>query len=303
MKRFLIVFFVIILAVAPINAYAATNYAEGLSWERGLCAQALSTGLDVEFRGISTSFNSAFLDILPAMKKAIGNNASVTVALSAKIKAVFSEAGAESVCRPALRAHIGIKDPQAWTEQYKKTLHGDAPFFTSNSSNVMTGIGKATIPLKESWSSFTFEISATRNQIYSSMTPNWYLCFDGIKLETPIGAIFIKDLTITLKNSSNTTPAPTPRPTPTPNSTPTKNPAQIPQTLPMRTATTINSVIPTKAPTPKPSPTPVSGWKDQPLMEDMTKMVNSSVKVSVWVLAIMGIIYLLTKLWERKNKR
>ncbi len=301
MKRFFVFLFVIILAIAPINANAVTNYAEGLTWEKGLCTQILANGLDVEFRGVNTTFNSAFIDILPAMKKALGNNNSVTVTISAKIKAVFSEAGAESVCRPALRALIGVSDPKTWTEQYIKSLNGDAPFFRSETSNVMVGIGTKQIPLRENWSDFSFEISATKNQINSSMTPNWYFCFDGININIAIGAIFIKDLSITLKDASKATPtpAPTPRPTPTP------NPAQIPQTLPMRTANTVNPFAPANTPTPTPSPTPspTPNWKDQPIMEDMTTMVDVSVKVYVSIITFMGAVYILTKLKDRKNKR
>ena len=308
MKKILILFFAIILILVPMSVSAApTNYAEGLNWQKGLCAQILANGLDVEMRGITSSFNSAFIDILPAMKKALGNNNAVTVTISAKIKAVFSEAGAESHCRPALRAHIGIKDPQTWTNLYKQTLNGDNPFFTSETSNVMTGIGTGIIPLKEDWSAFSFDISATKNQINSFMTPNWYFCFDGINLQTSIGAIFIKDLTITLKNHSAGSSTQTTVNTPTPTPKLTQNPAQIQQTLPMRTANIINpfapKATPTPTPTPTPAPTPNPNWIMQPLMFDMMAMVYISLNVFSLIFVVMGIVYLITKIRERKNKR
>lgn len=283
MRKFTVLILIFIFALLPLSVSAETNYAKGLGWTKGLACRVTTKDGVTEFTNLAYSYSSGYFDIMPALKKAVDGKDQITVVFSGQLKATFkNEDIKDSKINSLIRASTSIKDPENWTKEYEKTLNGKEPFFKDVTSNALHGLGR-NIVLKSDWTEFSVEFSVYKEQIYSSLTPNWFFCFDGIDINN-VSSISVKNIKLTVKSDAQakkTPPVPTKRPN-------------------------INVITPAPTPTPTPSPTitPMAtpNWKEQPIMNDMGGVVKSTIKISVAIIVVVGIIYLVTTFAVKKKK-
>ncbi len=304
MKRFFVVFLVLMLALAPMAVNAAPyNYLRGRSWESsGLSCRVTANGLSVTATNLNSSFSTPWIDILPAVKMALGTKNSVTVEISGTLSVIMTSDSAKTSPRLIMRAHINMKDGSTFDSKYKASLNGDKPLFGRNGSNVMTDLGTSCTVSNKSTAKFSTKLTVTRNQVYSQMTPQWYFCFDGFAeaKRGEILALGVQDLTLTVVDGATTiaTPKPivnaTPTPTPLPRITPSMT--QAPTAAPTKAPAT---PVPTKKATANPDL--AEKFIEQPVIADINKMASSVLEWTVIIIISTGAIAVLTTLLASKK--
>ncbi len=281
MRKFTVLILIFIFALLPLSVSAETNYAKDLGWTNGLACSVTTKDGITEFTNLAYSYSSGYFDIMPALEKAVDGKDQITVVISGQVKATFKNEDIKDFkINSLIRASTSIKDPENWTKEYEKTLNGKEPFFKDVTSNALHGLGR-NIVLKSDWTEFSVEFSVYKEQIYSSLTPNWFFCFDGIDINN-VSSISVKNMKLTVKSDAPATKA----------------------QVVARPGVNIITPAPTPTPTPSPTvkPTATPDWKEQPIMNDMSGAVKSTVKISIAIIAIVGIIYLGTTYAVKKKK-
>lgn len=315
MKKFLIMFLTLLLVLLPCTSFAVKlgppNYLEGLTWNKTYSATIAETnGLYVKATSLYTSYSTPAIDIAPALKQTYYDHsmcAFVTVKISGKARADFENNASNKLSvHLIIRAKNSLPNPDTWKQQYKDSIVNDTPFFNISGTNVLKTISQD-FDVTTNWSDFSATVSLTRLNVFCDLTPNWYLCFDGIDLITSPDALYVKDLKLEVVSTGNstsygkpTTPTPTPRPTPTAAAIP---PRVTPNSMVMSTP------MPTQAPvvTPKPtaSPKPLEETKElfyeQPLMEDINDIISWSWKGIVIIVIIAGFFAITLNLFTRRK--
>lgn len=314
MKRFFTVFLILMLMIAPLSVNAApTNYLLGSRWETtGLSCSVNVQGLEAIATGVSTTFSSPMLDILPAIKKALGNKNKVTVELSGTISAVFANQNDETKVHLIARAKINMSNGEAFDKEYADSLKGDEPFYSRNGGNVMRDLKMKYVINNNEAAHFSTVFTVTRNQVYSSATPNWYFCVDGLNAATEgkILALGFNEMSLTVVPEGTVVATPTPTPAPPLRKTPalslTKTPAP-PAITPIKTAapTAAPTKKPTAAPTQKPTEDPKlkENFLDQPLVKDLDEMAGSMLSSTFIIIIVTGAIALFVTLLAVKNRK
>ena len=310
MKKLITILIIAVISLLPISAFAQ-NDAEGYSWSKGYAGQLLEKGDEIAVSDIKASYSSPFFDILPAMKKAVGNDKSVTVEISFEYKAMLSDGNTATKASVLLRGGSNLNSikPEDWLNEYKNTLNGDSPLFTFSGGNVMFRL-KSGIPVTSDWTVFSAIFTFTKAQIESQHIPYWNLGFDGMNPVENILTLQFRNVSITKSNgqASEIKPTPTPVPTPTPDIPARKTPTLTVQTsAPQRTLApflTPQTVIAYQTPTPSPSPTPTPtpDWSDQPVAEDMADMLEAVIKITLIIIGVTGVLYICVNAAARKKK-
>jgi hypothetical protein len=306
MKRFFTVFLILMLMIAPLSVNAApTNYLLGSRWETtGLACSVNVQGLEAIATGVGTTFSSPLLDILPAIKKALGNKNKVTVELSGTISAVFANQNDETKVHLIARAKINMSNGEAFDKEYADSLKGDEPFYSRNGGNVMRDLKMKYVVKYNEAAHFSTVFTVTRNQVYSSATPNWYFCVDGLNAATEgkILALGFNEMSLTVVPEGTIVATPTPTPAPPARKTPAP-----PAITPIKTAapTAAPTKKPTAAPTQKPTEDPKlkENFLDQPLVKDLDKMAGSMLSSTFIIIIVTGAIALFVTLLAVKNRK
>ena len=288
MKKFLILLFIFMLLPFSVSA-SKVNYTqtENLSWLGGLACSFEATKDYVKFTNITTSYSSPYFDILPAFIKAIGNKNQVTLEITIKIKADFKAENTASKFHLNIRAFTDAKNAEIWRNHHKTEDCCRPTFFQSSGSNVSYTLPSSSKRLENNWNSYTFLVTASEEQINCPVTPNWYLCFDGLEPNL-LKAIYVESVVISLYTQ---TPSPTQKVT-----------AHTPR--PMRTISPIVAIAtptPTVSPSPTPSPTP--DWLNQPAVEDMSSISKDVARYTFNIIIAIGILYYCVTSAIKKNKK
>lgn len=271
MKKFLLILFICLLL--PVSVSAETNYLEGFSWEKGLSAKVEVDGLNVKSTDISVSYSSPYLDLMPAFKRAIGDDAQITMRLSFKIRGDFEKEPSSKI-NFIIRSITSPKQAREWLNYHKAERPCSPAFFPDNGTNNIMKSISSELPnrqLTDAWQSFEIDITATREQIFCPVTPAWYFCVDGLSVEKGIKAIYFEDVTLTKLKSIAVTPF-------------------VPIAKPIVEETT---PTPKATPTPTPTPLPTPDWLDQPIVDDMSSMVNDVVRYIVNIIIAIGLLSLI----------
>lgn len=179
------------------------NFAASLVWNKTVGSAALEkTDTGAIMKNLSNSWDSVGVDILPAVKEALGEEDSVTVKLSVSLSPTMKAGSEESTvsARPLLRGTSakGGLDDTAWNSQYNQSIGGDSALFAMYGGNIMSFCGEAFPMSHGKWHTFTTTLSLTRKQVYSDMLTEWIFCVDnlgGMDLKK-LDSIEFKDLTI-----------------------------------------------------------------------------------------------------------
>ena len=175
----------LITVYAEEAAETPVNYAEGLVWNKTVGSPTVrKTDTGAVMTGLAYSWDSACVDILPALKAAMGDGDSVMLTLTVDLKATM-KAGNESHsvnARPLIRAtHTkgGLGD-DAWNSLYAESIKGDFPLFAMYGGNVMGMMGETLTLSHDEWRSYTYILELTRNQIECEIVTEWLFCVDNL---------------------------------------------------------------------------------------------------------------------------
>ncbi len=222
----------IVFSLFAVNVSAeAENFAKDLKWTAAATNITEKDGVLIA-TGIDNKWDSPYLDVLPAVKKALGDGDEVSIELSFETRAEFTAGneGTSFTSRVLMRGVNGLTlkpadDPEAWNEAYAEAIDGEDPIFVSDTGgNVMYPIGSTEFN-DEDWTEFSTVIELTAPQINTTALTKWNLCVDEIKLDdlTVINNIQFRNVKVAVYEEPD--PTPTPEPTPTPTPKPTDKPA------------------------------------------------------------------------------
>ena len=303
MKKYLAVFAVVLVLICSslsVNAATdpfGTNYLKGAQWYAGYANKiTVEENTSVVVEEITSSYCCAALDILPAVKAALGDDDSVTLELYVNIRGYY-KSKPERFAQGSfiMRCPAVSTTDDAWNEEYKKSLNGDEPLFRRNNNNIMTSFDtdRASYP-EGGWGGFPIIFTVTRNQVYSELTPKWEFCMDGIQLELGLEKISVRDVTL----RKTTAPAST-------KTAAANNGASIATktAAPMMSGSNASgsaSNAQNNEQTPKPTePT----WLSQPIVNDVKMMYGMSAKVFGYIFLFGGAVYLLATFSVRTKRK
>ena len=182
---------------------APKNFAASLVWSKTVGSPSVTkTDTGAVMKNLANSWDSVGVDILPALKEAMGSEDSVSLKLTVSLKATMkagSERSAVTV-RPLIRGTNtkgGLGDSE-WNSQYAATLNGDTPLMAMYGGNVMGFMDNQMTLAHEKWNTYETVLDLTKNQIGSSFISEWIFCVDnlgGMDL-SKVESIEFKDLTL-----------------------------------------------------------------------------------------------------------
>ena len=194
MKRigaFLIAFILVASAfvgLIPVSAEENTepvNFAAELAWNKVVGTPTVAkTDTGAIMKNLANSWDSAGVDILPALKTALGDADSVTLTFSVQIKATMKSGseGAMLTARPLVRGTStsgGLMDG-AWNNRYADSIGDDPAVFAMSGGNIMGFMGSEFTLSHNTWYTHTMDMKLTRGQIESNMLSEWYFCIDTL---------------------------------------------------------------------------------------------------------------------------
>ncbi len=223
----------IVFSLFAVTASAETeNFAKGLKWAGASTNITEKDGVLIA-KGIKNKWYSPYLDVLPAVKKALGDGEDMTIEISFETLATFTEGneGNSFTSRVIMRGTNALSlvpkdDPEAWNEAYQESIDGEDPLFVSDSDgNIVYPIGRTEFN-DEEWTPFSVIIELNAAQVNTSALSKWDLCVDEISVEdfSSLKDIQFRNVKIVIYEEPD--PTPTPEPTPTP--TPTPKPQDVP---------------------------------------------------------------------------
>ena len=318
MKKFVAVFFTLLLVFCFITAYAvpsAPNYLLGLSWKNGHNSTLQKVnGLYAEVTNLTKTYSTPALDITDAVKQVFYDHAMskyISVKISGKMKLSFVGGKTESdSIKLIVRGGTNISDIKAWKEQYTNSLKGDEPFFSVSSNNVIGTVTKS-VTVSTRWVSFSATVDLTKNNVFSDSISAWNLCVDGLDPNKNPETLYLSDFSMEVVLVSNSKPIQTATATATPSVTPTPTADIPPRVTPSRTLAPYStpvgegSVKPTA--TLKPTSDPATQeqvrneFKSQPLLKDIKNILSLSIKGAVIIIIIAGFFAVITNLFKRKK--
>ncbi len=183
-------------AVEPKNFVAAdatwdSFYATSVETKDGVLTAVLDA---------SKAWSSPSINLLPAIKDALGDKEEVEFVLTFKIKANY-KAGTNidsTSSKVLFRGTNGLyvtKDE--WAAVYEEMLDGEAPVFTNSDGNILHYIENSLV-YDEEWTEVYIELAYTKGQIECEAVTKWNLCFDKTDTLNELESIQIKDLGIYL---------------------------------------------------------------------------------------------------------
>ena len=198
-----------LIPVAAEGADASENPAADLVWDKIVGTPAVTkTETGAVMSGLANSWDSAGVDILPALKKALGDKDNVTLILSVDMMATMKTGseGATLTARPLVRGtstRAGLADA-AWNSQYAATLGDDPALFAMYGGNVMGFMGDQLSLPHGTWHTYTFTLELTRKQVESNLLREWIFCVDslgGVSL-SKVDHVEFKNLTLEIYSAT-----------------------------------------------------------------------------------------------------
>jgi len=188
---------------SSVEEVQAVNHAEGLSWNKKVGDPTVTlTENGAVMTNIRNAWDSAGVDILPAVKTALGDKEQVTVRLffEAKVSLIEGNENASVSARPLLRGTRSASSPadSEWQNAYIESLNGDLALFHINGSNIMATFTTGSMSLQHGeWITYETVLQLTENQIESPLLSEWVLCVDNIGGTDMIDNIEFRNLTVT----------------------------------------------------------------------------------------------------------
>ena len=186
------------------------NFAADLVWDKSIGTPTVTqTDTGVVMKKLANSWDSAGVDILPAIKKALGDADSVTLVLSVDMKATM-RAGRERstlTAQPLIRGTNTLAglSGDAWNKAYAASIGDDPPLFAMYDGNVMGFMSGMLSMTHGRWVNHTLVLELTRSQVKCNFLREWVFCIDTLSGMNPadVESIEFKDLTLRVFDGSS----------------------------------------------------------------------------------------------------
>ena len=159
-------------------------------------------------KNINAEYRSPAINILPAIKAALGDGDEVSLILTYEMRVTMADEGDETSIRPLLRGVNALTDlagadnVEDWIEAYEETLDGDSAFFSNSNGNIMRAVHDPIDLTDGEWTEVTIELDLTSNQVLSPAVAKWNLCADKILNFAGIKTLEYRNLSIVLADES-----------------------------------------------------------------------------------------------------
>ena len=161
------------------------NFAANIHWDKKIgTPTVVQTASGAVMSNLSNSWDSAGVNILPALKQALGEEDRISIALSVDVTATMKSGFEGSIlsARILMRGTDtkGNLGDNAWNEQYAGFLGGDFSLFEKYGGNVMAYLDSS-LSLKHGETiTYKTTLDLTRKQLECEMLSEWVLCVDNL---------------------------------------------------------------------------------------------------------------------------
>ena len=184
----------LLLSLAIVFAFAcpvlaeAENFLTEPKWDKGTAGNVTYKDGVATATGFQAKYSAPDIDILPAIKAAIGEEDEVEIAIIFEARVNF-KAGSTSEDTDAqmlLRgtngiAGLGGKDNvDAWLEAYDESLDGEDRFFTNSSGNILK-YASDTINISNDWQTYSTTFFVTNGQVNNPSIIKWRFTLDRLQ--------------------------------------------------------------------------------------------------------------------------
>jgi len=144
--------------------------------------------------GWKSPYGSPFLDILPAVKAAMGEEEEITVYIVFDIRAI-NHKGMEGETHP-----FGVKIRPKTTDLTKMKEDFEENYFGTNFAHYGEGDVRITLlasdkeEISEDWQRMEFSCTFTAEEVEDGLWEAWNLCFDNVSTFKTLGAIQVKNM-------------------------------------------------------------------------------------------------------------
>lgn len=179
----------VILALAIVFSMAITafaeveNFAEGIKWGKGIAGGVSEKDGVTTATGIDAAYRSPFIDILPAVKKALGTDTDAELMIKFSIRANFTEGNEGEIlsARPLLRGgSVAAEEIESWNEAYDEAVDGEEFFYSDPDGNIMKYLASGIDITDEEWTTIVIEFEVNDAIVNCDMVKNWNFCIDNI---------------------------------------------------------------------------------------------------------------------------
>ena len=238
MKKLLTILLTLAIVFSMSVAVSAEveNFAKDAKWIKGHSGGVKVKDGIYTATGIKSAYQSPFIDILPAVKTALGTDTEVELVIQFKISATFTDGndGETASAHTLLRGgSVDAESSDDWNAAYREATEGKSFFKADPGGNIMKYFNSTINFSDEEWTTVTLELSVSDTVINCDMVKNWYFCLDTISPTKMIKSIQFKDFIVAeydesffeetepeeiikedkpAKNPANTTPVETPAP-------------------------------------------------------------------------------------------
>ncbi len=170
--------------------------------------------------GITTAWGSPGIDIMPAVKAAMGTEDEVSVYIVFDARVKYASAGDKGADYPVgvkIRAD-GLTDDAKDPEKFSTEYEGGA--FRNDSGNVSITLTSSE-NISDEWTRLEFCQTFTADDINSKLWSKWMLCFDRMENFESASALEFKNTGVYLEDEYESPNKPKETPTPKPTATPT----------------------------------------------------------------------------------
>lgn len=182
------------------------NFAANLKWS-GFSGATVTEGADGVFTAtnITKPYTSPMVNVLPAFKKALGDDINLEVYMIFDIRAIFTEGNedamvsASSLFRGENALDVKPSEVDEWKEAYSDSFEDSDPYFTNSQGNIMKYLGQG-VQMTSEWETYVIELEIDAEQITNPSISKWNFCFDNMSADYElIDKIELKNFVITLE--------------------------------------------------------------------------------------------------------
>lgn len=206
MKKFLTLLLAIVMVCAlAIPAFAEPeNFLTEPKWDKGTAGSVSYKDGVATGTGFAAKYSCPSVDILPAIKAALGDEdeIEVTIVFDARINFKGGESNSTEAMM-LLRGTNGISglsgadNADAWLDAYDESLDGEDRFFSNSSGNILKYCSD-TIEITDEWQTYSTNIFAYAGQINNPSVIKWNLTLDRFTTFAEFESLEIRNLQIVL---------------------------------------------------------------------------------------------------------
>ncbi len=201
MKKFLtILLALVIVFTMTVSVFAEVeNFAKSAKWTQGHSGGVSEKNGIYTATGIKAAYCSPFIDILPAVKAALGTDTEAELVIKFKIRAEFTEGneGEVTSARTLIRGgSLKKEEIEDWNAAYDEAVDGETFFKADGGGNIMCYIGSGFSFTDDEWTTVIIEFTVSDVIVNNDMVAKWNFCIDTISKTDLIESIYFKDFIV-----------------------------------------------------------------------------------------------------------